>query len=128
MFVLLYSAVVAVIAAFIVRYAIQYRWRKREEFKKREKSNYARQGTRWNAGQSEYYVERFYETGLTGRHDFHGGYLNFGFWVDGNTDYVKASQALLSQVADPVRLGEDSRLLYETNGKGSQDSFYYNGY
>ena len=128
MFVLLYSAVIAVIAAFIVRYAIQYRRRKRAEFKKREKSNYAGRGTRWNAWQSEYYVERFYETGLTGRHDFHGGYLNFGFWVDGNTDYVKASQTLLSQVADPVRLGEDSRLLDVANGMGSQDIFYYNEY
>ena len=120
------GAIGGVTAVFI---AMHYRQRKlRAEFKKRENSDFAGQGTKWSPRQHEYYVERFYETGLTGKHDFHGGYLNFGFWVDGNTDYIKASEALLSQVADPVRLGEESRLLDVANGMGSQDIFYYNKY
>lgn len=124
----LYSAVAGFTAVFILVYAVQHRRRKRAEFKKKEKSEFAAKGTRWSTKQHEYYVERFYETGLTGKHDYHGGYLNFGFWVDGNTDYVQASHALLSQVADPVHLGEDSILLDVANGMGSQDIFYYNKY
>ena len=125
---LLYSAVASVTAVCIVAYAMQYRRRKRTEFKKSGTSDFAEQGTRWSTRQHEYYVERFYETGLTDMHNFHGGYLNFGFWVDGNTDYIQASEALLSQVADVVHLGEDSRLLDVANGTGAQDIFYYNKY
>ena len=124
----LYGAVAAVAVVFIVVYVLQNRRRKRAQFKKREKSEFAAKGTRWSSSQHEYHVERFYETGLTGKHDYHGGYLNFGYWVDGNTDYVKASHALLSQVAEPVHLGEDSELLDVANGMGSQDIYYYNKY
>ena len=106
MSVLLYSASAGATAVFIVVFAMLRRRRKRSEYKRRERSEFAGSGTRWSSRQQEYYVERFYETGLTGEHDFHGGYLNFGFWEDGNTDYIQASQALLSQVADPVHLGE----------------------
>ena len=109
-------------------YFIQHRRRKRAEFKKREKSDFAAPGTRWSTSQHEFYVERFYETGLTGKHDFHGGYLNFGFWVNGNTDYIKASHELLSQVADPVKLNDKSRLLDVANGMGAQDIFFHKKY
>ena len=125
MSVLLYGTSASFIAAaFISVYAIIiHRQRKRAAFKKKERKDYAGQGTQWSWKQHEYYVERFYETGLTGKHDFHGGYLNFGLWVDGNTDYIRASQALLTQVADPINLYKDSRLLDVANGMGSQDIF-----
>lgn len=123
---LLYGAFAGIVAVAIVWYAVQYRRWKCAEFKRKE---FAGQGTRWRSGQHEYHVERFYETGLTGaRHDFHGGYLNFGYWEDGNTDYVRASEALLSQGADPVGLDGDSTLLDVANGTGSQDIYYYNKY
>ena len=127
---ILYGASASFVAAVfsIVTYAIIRRWWKCATFKKKENKDYTGQGTQWSWKQHEYYVERFYETGLTGKHDFHGGYLNFGFWEDGNTDYIQASQALLTQVADPVSLCEDSRLLDVANGMGSQDIFYYNRY
>ena len=112
----------------VAMYALKHRGNKRAAFKRRENSKFASSGTQWNNNQHEYYVERFYETGLTGKPDFHGGYLNFGFWADGNTDYIKASEELLSQVADQVNLGKPSRLLDVANGMGAQDIFYFNKY
>lgn len=114
-----------VVGVFVTVYVMQHRQRKRAEFKRSEKSEF---GTKWSQRQHEYHVEKFYETGLTGKHDFHGGYLNFGYWVDANMNYIQASEALLSQVADPVHLNKDSRLLDVANGSGSQDIFYFNKY
>lgn len=122
------SAGLCILVIFITVYVMQHRKRKRAAFKKNEKSEFARSGTKWSSRQHEYYVERFYETGLTGKHDFHGGYLNFGYWVDKNVNYIEASEALLSQVADPVHLGENSRLLDVANGTGAQDVFFFNKY
>lgn len=123
-----YTAGAAVLLLIVGVYAVQHRRRKRAAFKKQEQSSFADPGTRWSRDQHEFYVERFYETGLTGKHDFHGGYLNFGYWVDGNTDYIKASHELLSQVADPVHLDSNSQLLDVANGMGAQDIFFYNKY
>lgn len=130
MFVTLYSvlACISVTVTSVLLYALRHRRHKRAAFKKGERSQFASNGTQWNNNQHEYYVEQFYETGLTGKHDFHGGYLNFGYWVDGNEDYIKASEELLSRVADPVHLGKESRLLDVANGMGAQDIFYLNKY
>lgn len=118
--------VASIALCFIIYCDLQHRRNKLTKFK--EKNDYAMQGTKWQSTQHEYNVEKFYETGLTGMHNFHGGYLNFGYWVDGNKDYVKASEALLSQVADPVKLDASSKLLDVGNGMGSQDIYYYNKY
>lgn len=115
-------------AIFVTVFAAMQRKQKRDAFKKREKKDFAGEGTKWNNNQHEYYVERFYETGLTGSHEFHGGYLNFGYWADVNDTYIKASEALLSQVADAVHLNESSRLLDVANGMGAQDIFFFNKY
>ena len=132
MYILLSGFAAASAAVCLVLYAIQrLRWKKRglADFKRSESSDFDGKGTRWSSCQHEYRVERFYETGLTGRHDFHGGYLNFGYWVNGNnTDYIKASHAMLSEVADTVFLNEDSELLDVANGMGAQDIYYYEKY
>lgn len=124
---LLYTVVASLCGTAIVVtvLAAVQRKQKRDAFKKEEKAG---EGTKWNNNQHEFYVERFYETGLTGNHEFHGGYLNFGYWADANDTYIKASEALLSQVADPVHLNESSRLLDVANGMGAQDIFYFNKY
>ncbi|CAB4015096.1 methyltransferase domain-containing [Paramuricea clavata] len=130
MFPLLYTVVVSLCgtAIFVSIFAARQRKHKREAFKKQEKNEFASNGTKWNDSQQEYYVEKFYETGLTGTHEYHGGYLNFGYWKDANDNYVTASEQLLSQVADPVQLNENSRLLDVANGMGAQDIFYFNKY
>ncbi len=126
---ILYSVGTAVLCIILyVAYTFVSRQSKAAEFKRKEKKEFAKDGTQWKKSQHEYYVERFYGTGVTEKHDFHGGYLNFGYWVDANKDYIKASEGLLSQVADPVGLGKDSRLLDIACGMGAQDIFYYNKY
>ena len=126
----LYTVVVGLCgtAIFVSIFAARKRKQMRNTFKMQEKNHYSREGTQWNDSQHEYYVEKFYETGLTGSHEFHGGYLNFGYWKDENNNYIKASEALLSQVADPVNLNENSRLLDVANGMGAQDIFFFNKY
>jgi ubiquinone/menaquinone biosynthesis C-methylase UbiE len=128
---LLYTLVVSLCGTAIfvsIFAALRQRKHKRDAFKKQEKTDFAGDGTKWNNNQHEYYVEKFYETGLTGTHEYHGGYLNFGYWKDGNDNYIKASEELLSQVADSVHLNENSRLLDVANGMGAQDIFYFNKY
>ena len=68
--------------------AARRRKQRRDVFKKEEMSDFAGEGTKWNSKQQEYYVEKFYETGLTGKHEFHGGYLNFGYWKDEIDNYI----------------------------------------
>mgnify|MGYP002803544033 CR=1 FL=1 len=130
MFSLLYTVVVSLCgtAIFFSIFAARQRKHRRDAFKKQEKHEFASKGTKWNNNQQEYYVEKFYETGLTGTHEYHGGYLNFGYWKDENDNYIKASEELLSQVADPVHLDENSRLLDVANGMGAQDIFFFNKY
>ena len=127
---LLYTVIVSLCgtAIFVSIFTARKRKQRREAFKKNQASEFAGDGTRWNSKQHEYYVEKFYETGLTGKHEYHGGYLNFGYWNDENNNYIEASEALLSQVADPVHLDENSRLLDVANGMGAQDIYYYNKY
>ena len=48
-----------------------------------------------------------------------------GFGID---RYIRVSEALLSQVANPVNLNENSRLLDVANGMGAQDIYYFNKY
>ncbi|XP_065183309.1 erythromycin 3''-O-methyltransferase-like [Sycon ciliatum] len=124
----MYLYVGIAVALTALGYFVQHRRRKRDEFKKTTKSEFADRGTRWSKDQHEFYVERFYETGLTGTHDFHGGMLNFGFWTNGNKDYIKAGHELLSQVADPVKLNGESTLLDVANGMGAQDVFFMKKY
>lgn len=130
MFFLIYTAVISLCgtAIFVSFLSARQRKQRRDAFKKEEMSDFAGEGTKWNSEQQEYHVEKFYETGLTGKHEFHGGYLNFGYWKDEIDNYIRASEALLSQVADPVHLNENSRLLDVANGMGAQDIYYFNKY
>lgn len=127
---LLYTLVVSLCgtAIFVSILSARQRKRKRDAFKKQEKNEYAGEGTKWNNNQQEFHVEKFYETGLIGTQEYHGGYLNFGYWKDENHDYIKASENLLSLAADAVGLNENSHLLDVANGTGAQDIFFFNKY
>ena len=45
----------------------------------------------WSAGAHERKVENLYSGGVENYADYHNGYLNFGLWENGITDYVKAA-------------------------------------
>ena len=74
----------------------------------------------WNKGTHEYKVNKFYSHGVENYGDFHGGYLNFGFWENGNEDYLKAAHTLIHKLADLLKLNEDSELLDVACGMGGQ--------
>ncbi len=75
-------------------------------------------------GRHEAATEAFYETGVDNYESFwHGSYLNFGYYAGGETDFVKAAEALVGRVAEKIGLGPDSELLDVACGMGTQDQF-----
>jgi ubiquinone/menaquinone biosynthesis C-methylase UbiE len=83
--------------------------------------------SRWKPGSQEYYVEKFYSLGVTGNHNYNGGYLNFGYWKD-TTDYVTASQNLISKVVEKCGVTKDSYLLDVAPGMGSEPIYIHKKY
>jgi len=69
-------------------------------------------------------TEKFYEVGVEKFGDYHSRFLNFGLWENGITDYVKASENLLTRVANRIKLDDKSILLDVACGMGTQDSFF----
>lgn len=81
---------------------------------------------KWTPRQHEYNVENFYATGIDGFHDYHAGYLNFGFWTDKGMTYEQAAENLVKQVAMRADLNEKDSLLDVGCGMGTQDIFFHN--
>ncbi len=75
----------------------------------------------WPKGSAEEKVTRFYAHGVENYGDFHGGYLNFGWWDDGQEDYLVAAETLVRKLAGMLRLAPESRLLDVACGMGGQD-------
>lgn len=66
-------------------------------------------------------VTKFYAHGVENFDDFHGGYLNFGLWENGNKDYVVAAETLIKKLGTMLELKSDSHLLDVACGMGGQD-------
>ena len=79
----------------------------------------------WERTTQERKLERFYGTGAERYINFHDGYLNFGFWEDGVTDYVAAAENLVWHLAKLCGVSADSRVLDVACGMGTQDIFIY---
>jgi microcystin synthetase protein McyJ len=79
----------------------------------------------WHAGMHEKKVEAFYGQGVGNitDDDFRGGFLSFGYWASGTTDYVTAAKALVDELKKRMGLGSDSRLLDVACGMGAQDAY-----
>jgi len=77
----------------------------------------------WSERSHESRVERFYGWGVETFGDYHGGYLNFGLWEGGNTDYLVAAENMVRHVGELAGLDARSRLLDVGPGMGSQDLF-----
>ena len=78
---------------------------------------------RWSANAHERKVENLYGGGVENYIGWHDGYLNFGFWENGNADYVKAAQNLVHRMGLLLGLNADSRLLDVAPGMGTQDIY-----
>lgn len=76
---------------------------------------------RWVPAQHEAAVEQFYGTGMDGYHDYHGGYLNFGYWSRPGMRYEEAAAELVRRTGQLLGLGSGSVLLDVGCGMGSQD-------
>lgn len=77
----------------------------------------------WHQGSHEKNVEKFYATALTGFHDYHGGYLNFGYWTREGMAYEEAAESLVKLLGQKLGLNEQSLLLDVGSGMGSQDVY-----
>jgi erythromycin 3''-O-methyltransferase len=79
----------------------------------------------WPRGTHEHAVERFYSQGGNSDTEIHRGYLNFGLWEDGITEYVAAAENLARRLGDMLGLVPGSRLLDVTCGMGAQDVYLH---
>jgi 2-polyprenyl-3-methyl-5-hydroxy-6-metoxy-1,4-benzoquinol methylase len=79
--------------------------------------------SQWDTDSHEYGVEELYNHGIQklADHDYHGGYLNFGYWIDKKADYLAAAKALVFKMACSANLTKDSYLLDVACGLGVQD-------
>ena len=77
----------------------------------------------WGADAHERKVENLYGGGIENYLGHHDGYLNFGLWEDGITDYVSAAENLVQRMGTILGLDENSRLLDVAPGMGTQDIY-----
>ena len=77
----------------------------------------------WGAKAHERKVENLYAGGVENYADWHNGYLNFGLWESGITDYVKAAENLVRRMGTILGLNESSKLLDVAPGMGTQDIY-----
>ena len=82
----------------------------------------------WVESAQERGVESFYGTGVEHYANFHNGYLNFGLWENGITDYVKAAENLVHRMGTMLDLNQASRLLDVGSGMGTQDIYLYENF
>ena len=79
----------------------------------------------WGIDSHERAVEGFYGTGAENFGDFHGGYLNFGLWENGNDDYLRAAENLVLRIGTMLDLDGTSHVLDVAPGMGPQDVLLY---
>lgn len=77
----------------------------------------------YSPGSQEEKVYEFYRYGVEKFGDFHGGYLNFGYWENNTTNYVQAAENLVSRLAHFLHLDANSNILDVACGMGSQDIY-----
>jgi len=79
----------------------------------------------WSIDSHEHAVENFYSFGTENFGNFHGGYLNFGLWEDGNENYLRAAETLVFRIGTMLGLDGKSHLLDVAPGMGPQDVLLY---
>jgi ubiquinone/menaquinone biosynthesis C-methylase UbiE len=76
---------------------------------------------KWFSFSFEDRAERFYGLGVENYGDYHGGFLNFGLWTDGNKDYLSAAENLVRTLGKNIGLSVSSHLLDVASGLCAQD-------
>lgn len=66
-------------------------------------------------------VDKFYGQGVEKYGEHHGGYLNFGLWEEGITNYISAAENLVKKMGGMLNLSSQSKLLDVGCGMGAQD-------
>lgn len=79
----------------------------------------------WPPKSHEAKVEKFYSSGAENYGDFHGGYLNFGLWENGITDYVQAAETMVRTLCQMSGVNQQSYLLDVACGMGAQNIYIY---
>ncbi len=79
-----------------------------------------------NGNSHENGVQNFYSAGLHSYHDYHRGYLNFGYWENNEISYEEAADSLVKKLGTLLGLNEDSELLDVGCGMGPQDIYLFN--
>jgi SAM-dependent methyltransferase len=77
----------------------------------------------WERGTQERAVEALYGRGVERYGDYHHGYLNFGLWDPGVTEYVAAAENMVRALGERLGLGPGSRLADAAPGMGAQDVY-----
>ncbi|OGC82626.1 MAG: hypothetical protein A2788_01875 [Candidatus Abawacabacteria bacterium RIFCSPHIGHO2_01_FULL_46_8] len=78
---------------------------------------------KWSGKEHESKVENFYGSGIEGYHNYHNGYLNFGYWTRAGMTYEEAAENLVRHMGGLLGLGNNSKLLDCGCGMGTQDIF-----
>src|SRR3989338_1294146 len=58
----------------------------------------------WAGESHEAAVDYFYGTGIEGHHNYHNGYLNFGYWTREGMSYEEAAENLVQKMGDLLGL------------------------
>jgi ubiquinone/menaquinone biosynthesis C-methylase UbiE len=82
----------------------------------------------WSKQSHERAVEDFYSHGAEKYGDSHKGYLNFGLWEDGITNYIEAAENLVRRMGTLMGLRPGCRLLDVGCGMGTQDLFLFRAF
>ncbi|HEY2973846.1 MAG TPA: class I SAM-dependent methyltransferase [Pyrinomonadaceae bacterium] len=77
----------------------------------------------WSASAHERKVENLYSGGIENYANWHNGYLNFGLWEAGISDYIKAAENLVHRMGTILGLNDTSKLLDVAPGMGTQDIY-----
>ena len=72
-------------------------------------------------------VERIYGVGSEKFGEFHGGYLNFGYWEKSDT-YLEAAETLVHRMSKMMGLNNQSKLLDVACGMGAQDVYIHRNF
>ena len=79
----------------------------------------------WKNQSYESIVEDFYGKGVENYGDYHGGYLNFGLWENGNTNYIIAAENLVATLARSIDIDKKSKILDVACGLAAQDVYMH---
>lgn len=68
-------------------------------------------------------IDRLYGHGAGAVADSHRGYMNFGLWDAGATDYAHAAERMVERLGELLGLAPGARLIDAACGRGSQDLY-----